>query len=86
MMHSFDGLADEISALLKNAGDSGDTGDRAKNASPINNVGVTKLCRHVSPNEKALVTPLANFGDGKQESFQSLKRGVTKCHQCHQQF
>jgi len=41
MMHSFDGLADEISALLKNAGDIGDTDDRAKNASPINNVGVT---------------------------------------------
>lgn len=77
MMHSFDGLADEISALLKNAGDIGDTGDRAKNTSPINNVSVTKLRRHVSPNENALVTPLANFGDGKQESFQSLKRGVT---------
>jgi hypothetical protein len=83
MMHSFEGLADDISTLLKNRGD---TGDRAKNASPINNVSVIKLRRHVSPNEKALVTPLANFGDGKQESFQSLKRGVTKCHQCHQQF
>ncbi|EAQ36922.1 hypothetical protein NB311A_07228 [Nitrobacter sp. Nb-311A] len=77
MMHSFDGLADEISALLKNAGDGGDTGDRAKNVSPINNVSVTKLRRHVSPNEIALVTPLANFGDGKQASFQSLKCGVT---------
>ncbi len=77
MMHSFDGLADEISALLKNAGDSGDTGDRVKNTSPINNVSVTKLRRHVSPNEIALVTPLANFGDGKQESFQSLNCGVT---------
>lgn len=77
MMHSFDGLADEICALLKNAGDSGDTGDRAKNASPINNISVTKLRRHVSPNENTLVTPLANFGDGKQELFQSLKCGVT---------
>lgn len=77
MMHSFEGLADEISTLLKNAGDTGDIGDRAKNASLINNVSVTKLRRHVSPNENTLVTPLANFGDGKHESFQSLKCGVT---------
>jgi hypothetical protein len=77
MMHSFDGLADEISALLKNAGDSGDTGDSAKNASPINHVSVTKSRGHVSPKEEALVTPIANFGDGKRLLFQHLNCGVT---------
>jgi hypothetical protein len=77
MMHSFDGLADEISALLKNAGDSGDTGDSAKNTSPINHVGVTRSRGHVSPNAKALVTPLADFGDAKVKLFQSLTLGVT---------
>jgi hypothetical protein len=77
MMHSFEGLADEISALLKNAGDSGDTGDSAKNTSTINHVSVTKPHGHVSPNAKALVTPLADFGDAKVQSFQPINRGVT---------
>jgi hypothetical protein len=77
MMHSFEGLADEISALLKNAGDSGDTGDRQKNVSSIKDIGVTKLRAEASPNEKTLVTRLANFGDAKMQPFQTLKAGVT---------
>jgi hypothetical protein len=77
MMHSFEGLADEISALLKNAGDGGDTGDSEKNASPINNVSVTRSRGYVSPNEKVLVTPLADFGDTKAKLFQCLNLGVT---------
>ena len=76
-MHSFEGLADEISALLKNVGDIGDTGDRQKISSSINNVGVTIIHADASPSETTLVTELANFGDKKGLEFQSLRRRVT---------
>jgi len=76
-MHSFEGLADEISALLKNAGDIGDTGDRQKISSSINNIGVTRIHADVSPSEATLVTEHANFGDKKGLEFQFLRRGVT---------
>jgi hypothetical protein len=76
-MHSFEGLADEISALLKNVGDIGDTGDRQKISSSINDIDVTKIHADVSPSKAALVTPPANFGDAKGLEFQRLERGVT---------
>lgn len=77
MMHSFEGLADEISTLLKNAGDTGDIGDSNENSRRINTLGVTKTRNEVSPNKNALVTLATNFSDAKIKINQLLGEGVT---------
>ncbi len=49
-MHKFEGLAAEISALLKKSGDSGDTGDKFKKSQFFNEVAVTLAtvgCHHL---------------------------------------
>ena len=50
-MHSFEGLADEISTLLKNRGDTGDRGDKLENTSRNNILAVTPCCASLSPLE-----------------------------------
>lgn len=77
MMHSFEGLADEISTLLKNRGDRGDRGDKFEKTSRNNLVAVTPCRAPLSPLEIEGCQPVQSRGDGKSESDQSLAGGVT---------
>jgi hypothetical protein len=54
MMHSFEGLANYISTLLKNRGDTGDRGDKLEKASRNNLIAVTPCRASVSPLEIAI--------------------------------
>lgn len=78
MTHSFEGLADEISTLLKNRGDTGDRGDKAKNVNPINTVSVTRRGTPLSPLQIEGCQPLQTRGDGKSELNQPLGCAVTR--------
>jgi hypothetical protein len=78
MMHSFEGLANEISTLLKNRGDTGDRGDKFEKASRNNLVAVTPCRASLSPLEIEGCQPGQSRGDGKGESNQSLAGGVTR--------
>lgn len=51
MMHSFEGLANEISTLLKNRGDTGDRGDKFEKTSRNNLLAVTPCRASLSPLE-----------------------------------
>jgi hypothetical protein len=77
MMHSFHGLANEISTLLKNRGDTGDRGDKFENTSPNNVVAVTPCRASRSPLEIEGCRAFQSRGDGRGESNQSLAGGVT---------
>lgn len=77
MTHSFDGLADEISTLLKNRGDTGDRGDSREKMSRISSVGVTPGRAPLSPLEVEGCQPVQSRGDGKDASNQLLSGGVT---------
>lgn len=78
MMHSFEGLANEISTLLKNRGDTGDRGDKFEKASRNNLIAVTPRRVSLSPLEIEGCQPVQSRGDGKGESNQSFARGVTR--------
>jgi hypothetical protein len=78
MMHSFEGLADDISTLLKNRGDTGDRGDKLENTSRNNVVAVTPCRASLSPLEIEGCQAVQSRGDGKGESDQSLAWGVTR--------
>lgn len=78
MMHSFDGLADEISTLLKNRGYTGYRGYGSENISQINVVNVTPRCAPVLPLAIEGLRPAQSRGNSKSESNQSLARGVTR--------
>lgn len=78
MMHSFEGLANDISTLLKNRGDTGDRGDKFENTSRNNLVAVTPCCASLSPLEIEGCQAVQSRGGGKGESNQSLARGVTR--------
>lgn len=78
MMHSFEGLADEISTLLKNRGDTGDRGDNSQNVSEINAVSVTPRYTPLSPLKIEGCRPLQSRGDSKNALDQSLTSGVTR--------
>lgn len=75
MMNSFEGLADEISTLLKNRGC---TGDKLEKTSPINIVSVTPRRISLSPHEIEGCQPVQSMGDGKGELDQLLGGGVTR--------
>lgn len=77
MMHSFEGLANEISTLLKNRGDRGDRGDKFEKASRNNLVAVTPCRASLSPLEIEGCRPVQSRGDDKGELNQSLACGVT---------
>jgi hypothetical protein len=78
MMHSFEGLASDISTLLKNRGDTGDRGDKFENTSRNNLVSVIPRRASLSPLEIEGCQAAQSRGDGKGESNQSLARGVTR--------
>lgn len=78
MTHRFEGLADEISLLLKSRGDTGDRGDKAKNTNLINDVSVTPQRAPLSPLQIEWCQPLQTRGDGKSELNQPLGSGVTR--------
>jgi hypothetical protein len=75
MMHSFEGLASDISTLLKNRGD---RGDKFENTSRNNLVSVIPRRASLSPLEIEGCQAAQSRGDGKGESNQSLARGVTR--------
>ncbi len=77
MTHSFDGLANEISTLLKNRGDTGDRGDSLEKLNLISDVGVTPRRASLSPLEIEGCQPVQSRGDGKDDSNQLLSGGVT---------
>lgn len=77
MMHSFEGLADEISTLLKNRGDTGDRGDSPEKGKSISGMDVTPRCAPLSPLEIEGCHPCKSRGDGKGDSKQLLTGGVT---------
>lgn len=78
MMHSFEGLANEISTLLKTRGDTGDRGDKLKNINQNNRISVTPRGMCLSPLEIEGCHRVQLRGDGKSDSNQSLARGVTR--------
>lgn len=78
MMHSFEGLANEISTLLKNRGDTGDTGDKFEKSSRNNLVAVTPCRSPLSPLEIEGCQPVQSRGDSKGESNQTFACGVTR--------
>jgi hypothetical protein len=77
MMHSFDGLANEISTLLKNRGDTGYRGYELENISQNNTESVTPCSAPLSPLEIEGLQSVQSRGYGKGESNQSLDGGVT---------
>jgi hypothetical protein len=77
MMHSFDGLADEISTLLKNRGYTGYRSYGLENLSDISSLTVTPRCAPVLPVAIEGLRPAQSRGNSKSESNQSLARGVT---------
>lgn len=77
MMHSFEDLANEISTLLKNRGDTGDRGDKFEKTSRNNLVAVTPCRAPLSPLEIEGCQPVQSRGDGKSESNELLAGGVT---------
>jgi len=77
-MHSFEGLADEISTLLKNRGDTGDRGDKFEKANRNNVLAVTPCRASLSPLEFEGCHLVPSRGDGKGESNQSLAGCVTR--------
>jgi hypothetical protein len=76
-MHSFEGLAAELAALLKKRGDSGDSGDRACNKLNLQGFGVTARPNKVSPVDLRPVTDPESRGDNKIKQVQWLNEGVT---------
>jgi hypothetical protein len=77
MMHSFDGLANEISTLLKNRGNTGYRGYESENISQNNAESVTPCSAPLLPLEIEGLQSVQSRGYGKGESNQSLVGGVT---------
>lgn len=76
-MHNLDTLVADISALLKKSGDSGDTGDRQTKHLNNKDYSVTTRAQQMSPLANRVVTAQNLSGDGKYDSKQSLREGVT---------
>ena len=76
-MHNLKTLVADISALLKQSGDSGDTGDRKTKILNSNNFPVTTLERQMSPLTNRVVTASNSSGDTECDSEQPLTKHVT---------
>lgn len=77
MMHSFDGLADEISAVLRKSGDTGDRGDKRENARTFRCPSVTPPRKTMSPLERDGCRSAGSLGDENEALNQCFNVGVT---------
>ena len=76
MLHDWKTFGNEIATLLRKGGDSGDSGDKAKNHKADNGLRVPTPCTEVSPLRNEWRQACAGSGDRKTKGIESVERCV----------